>query len=117
MTAGKVFLHELDRLAKQRVDFAFESTFSGLVYAERLRKWKAAGYHIQIVFLRLSSPQLALRRIANRVKQGGHNVPRTDVLRRFKRGWINFQNIYRPLADAWEVYDNSQWPPRLEEKS
>lgn len=117
VTAGKVFLKELDRLAKQHVDFAFETTLSGLVYAARLKKWKAAGYHIQIVFLQLSSPQLALRRIANRVKQGGHDVPRADVLRRFKRGWLNFQKIYRPLADSWEVYDNSQRPPWLLEKS
>lgn len=63
VAAGKVFLNELDRLAKQRIDFAFETTLSGLVYAARLKKWKAAGYHIQIVFLQLSSPQLALGRI------------------------------------------------------
>lgn len=54
-----------------------------------------------------------LRRIAARVKQGGHNVPRTDVLRRFRRGWLNFQKYYRPLADHWEIYDNSQRTPRL----
>lgn len=99
------------------MDFSFETTLSGLGYLARLRRWKAAGYLIEIVFLRLSSPQVALRRIAARVKQGGHDVPRADVLRRFKRGWANFQRAYRPLADAWAVYDTSGQGPRLLEKT
>ena len=83
VAAGPLFLKELDRLAKARLDFAFESTLSGLVYLSRLKRWKAAGY-------RLPSARLALRRIAARVRQGGHNVPRADVLRRFTRSWNNF---------------------------
>ena len=51
-----------------------------------------------------------------RVKQGGHNVPRADVLRRFTRSWINFRKPYRLLADAWTVYDNSGVKPRLLER-
>lgn len=116
IAAGKLFLTELQRLAHARLDFAFESTLSGLVYVARFRQWKAAGYRIDIVFLWLSSPQLALRRIAARVRQGGHDVPRTDVLRRFDRGWRNFQTAYKPLADAWAVYDNSGEAPRLIER-
>jgi predicted ABC-type ATPase len=117
VAAGRLFLSELDRLAKARVDFAFETTLSGLVYLARLRRWKAAGYRIEIIFLRLPSPRLGLRRIAARVKQGGHDVPRADVLRRFTRGWNNFQMTYRPLADAWAVYDNSGATPRLLEQA
>jgi predicted ABC-type ATPase len=116
LAAGRI-LRELDRLAKARADFAFESTLSGLVYLNRLKRWKAAGYRIEIVYLRLPSPRLALRRIAARVKQGGHNVPRADVLRRFDRSWTNFQQSYRLLADAWSVYDNSGRNPRLVERS
>ena len=107
LAAGRIFLRELDRLARSRADFAFESTLGGLIHVHRLKRWKAAGYRIEIVYLRLRSPQLALRRIAARVKQGGHNVPRADVLRRFTRSWTNFQKSYRLLADTWSVYDNS----------
>ncbi len=113
LAGGRLLLSELDRLAKARTDFAFETTLSGLGYVGRLQRWKAAGYRIEIIFLRLHSPLLALRRIAARVKQGGHNVPRADVLRRYVRGWDNFQNTYRPLADLWEVYDNSRQMPEL----
>ncbi len=117
LAAGRWFLMELDRLSKARLDFAFESTLSGLTYLGRLKRWKAAGYRIEIIYLRLATPQLALHRIAARVKQGGHNVPRADVLRRFDRGWKNFMTAYRLQADAWTVYDNSGDRPKLLEKS
>jgi predicted ABC-type ATPase len=117
IAAARWVLHEMDRLAAERADFAFETTCSGLTYARRLKTWKRAGYRIEIVYLRLRSPQLALRRISARVRQGGHNVPRADVVRRFSRGWENFQSVYRPLADSWTVYDNSDRLPRLLEKS
>jgi predicted ABC-type ATPase len=101
LAAGRLFLAELNRLA----------------YAMRLKHWKAAGYRLEIVFLRLASPQIALRRIKARVKQGGHNVPPNDVLRRFERGWDNFRRVYRPLADVWAVYDNSGIAPVLVERA
>lgn len=115
LAAGRLVLAELDRLADARVDFAFESTLSGLVYATRLKGWKAAGYWVHFVYLRVPSAQLALRRIAARVRQGGHDVPRADVLRRFERSWQNFVKVYQPLADAWTVYDNSAERPQLVE--
>jgi predicted ABC-type ATPase len=117
LNAGRLFLGELDRLAKARQDFAFESTLSGLTYVSRIKRWKAAGYRIEMAFLRVSSVPLLLRRITARVKQGGHDVPRADVLRRFGRGWKNFEAAYKPLAEIWEVYDNSGDSPVLLEKS
>ena len=117
LTAGRLVLAELDRLAKSKQSFAFETTLSGLTYLSRLKRWKAAGYRIEILFLRLSSAQIALRRIAARVRQGGHDVPAKDVVRRFKRGWANFVECYRPLADSWAVYENSGTYPVLIEQS
>ena len=55
--------------------------------------------------------------IAARVKQGGHDVPRRDVLRRYRRSWMNFVHVYRPLAESWSVYDNSGARPILLEQS
>ena len=116
LAAGRLFLRELDRLGRAKKDFAFESTLSGLTYLSRLRRWKAAGYRIEIIYLRISSPRLALRRIAARVKQGGHNVPRADVVRRFARSWNNFEKHYCLLADRWSLYDNSAVMPKLLEQ-
>jgi predicted ABC-type ATPase len=116
VAAGRVLLRELDRLVAAKVNFAFESTLSGLRYAERIRDWKAQGYSIEIAYLRLPSVRFALSRVAARVKQGGHNVPRADVLRRYKRGWTNFLEVYKPLADDWVIYDSSISPAKMVER-
>jgi predicted ABC-type ATPase len=113
VAAARLVLEEIDRLTRLSADFAWESTLSGLTYAKRIQAMKQLGYHVEIIYLRLASPQLALRRIAGRVRQGGHNVPKADVLRRFSRSLSNFHSTYRPLADAWAVYDNSSRPPTL----
>jgi predicted ABC-type ATPase len=107
LSAGRVFLAEIVRLAESGSDFSFETTLSGQTYARLISGWKRRGYRIEIVYLRIDSPRLALRRIAARVKQGGHRVRREDVLRRFERSWSNFNRVYRLLADVWVVYDNS----------
>ena len=104
------------RLAKSQASFAFESTLSGLSHAKRIRAWKSAGYSIEIVYLKIGSPQLALQCIRARVQQGGHDIPRVDVLRRFARSWKNFLEVYQPLADHWSVYDNSGLKPILMER-
>ena len=70
MAGGRLLLRELDRLAAAKADFAFESTLSGLAYASRIRAWKAVGYRLDMLFLRLNSVPLALKRIADRVRQG-----------------------------------------------
>jgi len=113
IAAGRLLLGELDRLASSGVDFAFESTLSGVGYLALLKKWKNAGYRIEIIYLTLPSSAIALRRIAKRVKQGGHDIPRMDVVRRFKRSRDNFERFYKPIADAWTVYDNSGDRPVL----
>src|SRR5437762_7792096 len=72
IAAGRLFLKELDRLTSLGTDFAFESTLSGLGYVSRLKRWKKAGYRVEIIYLTLPSSRIALRRIASRVQQGGH---------------------------------------------
>ena len=113
---GRLVLTELSRLVKARQDFAFETTLSGRTYLHLLRRWKASGYCIQLVCLSLPSVELALQRIAARVRQGGHDVPRADVVRRFNRSWKNFQLLYRGLADTWAIYDNAGEAPRILEE-
>jgi len=113
LRAGRLVLTELDRLADAGLDFALESTLSGQAYHERIMRWKAWGYRIEMVYLRLDSPEIALKRIAARVKEGGHNVPAADVRRRFVRSWQNFYTVYRPLCDICWLYDATSHPPRL----
>ena len=103
-------------MAATGVDFAIESTLSGLGYISRLKNWKRRGYRVEVIYLTLPSPEVALRRIALRVQQGGHGIPKADVVRRFQRSWINFQKLYKPMADAWLVYDDSEDKPQFIEE-
>lgn len=113
VAAARWMLDEVDRLLERRADFAWESTLSGLTHVKRLQRIKQLGYHVELIYLRLESPQLALRRVAARVRQGGHDVPTDDLLRRFSRSRQNFETHYCPLADAWAMYDSSIMPPTL----
>jgi predicted ABC-type ATPase len=86
ISAARAVLREIDRLATERANFAFETTLSGLTYLRRIKSWKQSGYRIEIVYLRLDSIDLAIRRIAARVRQGGHDVARRDVIRASSAG-------------------------------
>jgi predicted ABC-type ATPase len=71
------------------------------------------GYHVKIIFLSLPTVEIAVARVAARVAQGGHDVPETTIRRRFRNGLDNFHRLYRPLVDAWALYDNSGPAPVL----
>lgn len=107
MPAGRFALQHLHHLATQRLNFAFESTLSGRSLAGFVHKLKSQGYVFHLTFLWLPDPDMAVARVAERVRSGGHNVPRHVVRRRYTRGIQNLFEIYRPLADHWHIYDNS----------
>jgi predicted ABC-type ATPase len=75
VTAGRLMLQRMQTLIRDRQSFAFETTCSGRAYIPLLRRCKAAGWRVTLVYLWLPSPQLALERVARRVRQGGHRIP------------------------------------------
>ena len=111
--AGRLLLERIGELAEQRADFGFETTLSGRTYINLLGRMKAAGYRVVLFFLWLPSAEMAMARVANRARQGGHNVPALDVQRRYRAGLGNLFKLYRPLLDDWWFYDASWFPPKL----
>jgi predicted ABC-type ATPase len=107
LDAGRVMLRRLDELEDQRKSFAFETTFASQGLAKRFARLRAGAYTVHIVFLWLPAADLAIARVAERVRAGGHDVPSDTVRRRFARGLRNFFSVYRPIADAWRLYDGS----------
>ena len=107
VTAGRVMLERLRTLAGLRRDFAFETTLSGRSHARWLRDLQTAGYRTHLVFLSLPSAELAVARVADRVRRGGHHVPDTVVRRRFAAGLRNLFSVYMDVVDAWTIYDNA----------
>jgi len=108
LEAGRVMLQRLDELARQRLDFAFETTLASRTFVPWLRKRQKEGYQFHLFFVWLPHPDMAVFRVASRVAAGGHHVPEADVRRRYERGIANFLGLYMELADVWEVYDNSE---------
>ena len=70
-------------------------------------------YRVELIYLRLRSVRLAIERVKARVAQGGHHVPAAVIRRRFHQGWRNFEELYRPLVNYWELHDNSGTSPIL----
>ena len=111
--AGRLLLERIGELASDRADFGFETTLSGRTYGKLLGDMKASGYRVVLFFLWLPSAEMAVARVANRVKQGGHNVPPDDIRRRYAAGVRNLFRLYRPILDGWWLFDASQLPPKL----
>jgi predicted ABC-type ATPase len=107
ITAGRIMLQRLRQLARQRATFAFETTMASRTFAPWLESLRKQGYSIHMLFLWLPSPEMAIARVAERVRLGGHDVPKATVRRRYGAGWNNFLDLYMPLATSWRVYDNS----------
>jgi len=108
-----IILAEIQRRTRKGESFAFETTLSGHVYARLIPLWRMDGYRVRLIFLSLPNPEMAILRVAARVKQGGHNVASAVVRRRFESGLRNFEEIYKDLVDEWWWYDNSDKIPLL----
>jgi predicted ABC-type ATPase len=113
LKAGRLLLAEFRLFVARRKTFAFESTLSGITYLSMLEQAKRGGFRIHAHYLWLPNPTVAIGRVRDRVKQGGHNVPVADIRRRFGRSLKHFVHDYAPLADRWALWDNQTSPPRL----
>jgi predicted ABC-type ATPase len=111
--AGRLLLGEVTECVRARQSFALESTLSGHTYVRLLRSACEAGFSIQLNYLWLPSAELAVRRVRQRVRKGGHSVPEADVRRRYGRSIQHLLADYLPLADGWWIWDNEQNPPQL----
>lgn len=111
--AGRLMLQELERHFQARRSFAFETTLSGRGYLRHIARWRAAGYRVELIFLRLNHDDEAVARVQQRVQQGGHDIPEAVIRRRFAAGLENFQHHYAPVVDAWALYDNAGEMPAL----
>ena len=114
--AGRLMLLEIAEHVRHRDSFAFETTLSGRIYARHILMWREQGFTVKLFFLRLDSPELAIARVRQRVKAGGHNVPEVTIRRRFASGLRNFEEIYKTIVDEWALYDNSSRTPLLVEE-
>jgi predicted ABC-type ATPase len=113
MKAGRIMLEHLHELAAARRSFAFETTLAARTYARWLGELRGNGYAVHRFYYWLRGPDLAIRRVADRVRASGHHVPDETIRRRYSRSVRNFLALYRPVVTTWQVYDNSNGDSRL----
>ncbi len=105
--AGRLMLERIDRLLTRGEAFAIETTLATRSYAGLVRRAKAAGYTVILLFFWLPSPEMAEMRVAQRVAEGGHDIPREVIRRRYWHGLRNLLEIYASEVDVWSMYDNT----------
>lgn len=106
--ASRIMLERLHALAKGREDFALETTLAARSYSSWLAELKGSGYQVHLYYFWLDSPDLAVARVAERVRAGGHSIPGATIRSRYRASLSNLFELYLPLADTWAVYNNSQ---------
>ena len=111
--AGRFMLTKIDKLIASKKDFAFETTLATKSYVKTIQLAKQEGYRIVLVFFWLDSVELAIERVKTRVLDGGHNIPKPVILRRYYSGLLNLFNLYIPICDYWMIFDNSTAPSEL----
>ena len=112
--AGRIMLKRLDALAAAGADFAFETTLASRHFARWITGLRRDhGYRFHLFFLWLPSADMAIERVAGRVRHRGHSVPPDVIRRRYQSGLANFFELFSPIADSWEMHENTSRPPRL----
>ena len=106
IAAGKLMLKRIDELLLEHKTFAIETTLATRSYTSLIKRAHCADYQVILLFFWLSSPEMAIRRVAKRVSEGGHNIPTETIIRRYWSGLENFFTIFAPIVDSWMFFDN-----------
>ncbi|PXV68794.1 putative ABC-type ATPase [Dysgonomonas alginatilytica] len=108
--AGRIMIRRMEEMLRLQQDFAIETTLATKSYVSFIKKAQKVGYFVTLLYFWLSSPELAIKRVEDRVKAGGHHVPQDVVRRRYRAGAQNLFTLYTPIADYWLVVNNSENP-------
>lgn len=95
-----------ERCLKEKTSFVFETVFSSQDKIDFLLRAKQAGFFVRVFFISTKHPSINASRIANRVIEGGHDVPITKIISRFYKSILNCEIIAK-FVDRLYVYDNS----------
>ena len=113
LEAGRLVLTRFRQFVAEGRSFCLETTLSGRTYRGLFESAKAEGYTIQLDYLMLPTVEHSIRRVADRVAAGGHDVPEADLRRRFKVSLQNLFSVYRPVVDTWTLHANEVLKPRV----
>ncbi len=105
--AGRLMLERVQYLLQKGANFSIETTLATRSYAKLVHQAHSLGYEVSLLYFWLSSPELAIERVAQRVQEGGHNIPEQVIRRRYWLGIKNLFEIFMPIVDSWSLIDNN----------
>lgn len=111
--AGRLMLERINVLVEGDKSFSIETTLSTRSYHKLIERAHSKGFKVQLLFFWLPTPEHAIERVAQRVKEGGHNIPTDIIRRRYKAGIENLFKIYMPLVDSWMLIENQSNPRKI----
>ena len=104
IAASRLFLKEIEQHIRARRDFAFKTTLAGRTYLRLIQRLRGDGWHVELLYLALPSMELSRLRVAERVAHGGHDIPLTDIVRRFPRSLHNLFYCYSGVVDQTHCF-------------
>jgi predicted ABC-type ATPase len=111
--AARLMIKAIDALVAERKSFMFETTLASLMYARKIPLWRAQGYSVALTYLRLTSVEASIQRVAKRVAAGGHGIVDEVIRRRFGKSIDYFEGIYKSIVDEWHLWDSLENEFRL----
>ena len=111
--AARIMLYRIDELLSQKADFGIETTLATRSYVQLVKRAQVLGYKVHLLFFCLETPEQAIQRVAQRVSNGGHDIPEDVIRRRFKRGIDNLVHLYLPICDSVTIWDNTKGEAQL----
>ena len=94
--AGRIMLQRIEELLPQRVDFAIETTLATRSYVQLVHRAQALGYKVHLIFFFLENEEQAKARVAQRVSNGGHNIPERELEAKLSAG---LKQSYRRVVE------------------
>ena len=113
LAASRLFLAEIERHIQARHDFGFETTLAGRGYLRLIRRLRTDGWRVELIYVALPNAEMAKLRVAERVSHGGHDIPVSDIERRFLRSLENLFAVYASLVDRTVCLLNSGETPEI----
>jgi len=113
VAASRLFLNEIETRISRRENFAFETTLSGRGYLKLIERLHGENWRVNLLYLALPNVEMSIRRVAERVAHGGHNIPHKAIKRRFPRSLYNLFYEYSHRVDNCFCFLNSEETPVL----
>ncbi|MEO7414806.1 MAG: AAA family ATPase [Opitutaceae bacterium] len=96
----------LEGAIAEGTDFAFETTLGANTISALLLRAASEGMAVKICFVGLASVEHHLRRVAARVRAGGHDIPEKKIRERWENSRLNLIRLLPHLAE-FVLWDNS----------